>query len=400
MPARLIITRKGDPNWRHEREFGQEVITIGRDSSNTLWLDDPKKIVSRHHARLHLENGVYFLTDCGSHNYTYLNQRRISRNIPHRLNPGDRFQIGEYILEFFPVEERPREDATVVLVNPFEEEVKILAGLLKRIQRKFNEEAPDEATAKLRFALLTMTDEFPRGDICQIIASVLQDEKQAPAQAASEPVGGAPPTPMEEDKEPGEAAVESGPAASEEGAVSPESWELFAGAVIGLAKEHARFVREFVGMESRSGKEFLEGFTPGQLQDYLHHTDLSPEEREERRQDIRKQLDELLDQYRRVLDLYRVRITDALEPLIEALDPETIRRELEQEGFRMGPLKLPAKWFSTHLQRKVHQILQERLAELRDPERPILEKEALRPLLLPALNSNGTSPEPSNGESA
>ena len=37
--------------------------TIGRSTDNTLMLPDSEKIVSRHHANIHFDNGSYYLTD-------------------------------------------------------------------------------------------------------------------------------------------------------------------------------------------------------------------------------------------------------------------------------------------------------------------------------------------------
>ncbi len=68
-------------------------LSIGRRSGSSLVLDGPE--VSRDHARLVKERGVYVLEDLGSTNGTFLNGRRIERA---RLQPGDEIRIGRATL--------------------------------------------------------------------------------------------------------------------------------------------------------------------------------------------------------------------------------------------------------------------------------------------------------------
>jgi adenylate cyclase len=70
-------------------------LSIGRDPSNELQLRDTKS--SRCHASIQLEHGDYKLTDLGSRNGTWLNDRSVkSATLVH----GDRIYIGDTVLEF------------------------------------------------------------------------------------------------------------------------------------------------------------------------------------------------------------------------------------------------------------------------------------------------------------
>lgn len=64
-------------------------LTIGRDTSNNLVIDDPA--VSRRHARLHYENNAYWVEDLGSLNGTYINGSRVSSKT--RLSEQDEITI-------------------------------------------------------------------------------------------------------------------------------------------------------------------------------------------------------------------------------------------------------------------------------------------------------------------
>lgn len=53
------------------------------------------EIVSRVHADIRVEAGVYYLEDMGSSNGTYVNHNPLSSGNRHRLRPGDRISLGK-----------------------------------------------------------------------------------------------------------------------------------------------------------------------------------------------------------------------------------------------------------------------------------------------------------------
>ena len=70
-------------------------LEIGRDPGCTLTLDD--ELVSRHHARLVLQNGTAMIEDLGSTNGTFVNGSQLHGSA--RVNPGDHLLIGVTVLE-------------------------------------------------------------------------------------------------------------------------------------------------------------------------------------------------------------------------------------------------------------------------------------------------------------
>jgi len=68
-------------------------ITIGRDLNAEIVINIPE--VSRRHARLRLEAGVYMLEDLGSTNGTFVNGQRLTS--PQRLRNGDTIMLGEAV---------------------------------------------------------------------------------------------------------------------------------------------------------------------------------------------------------------------------------------------------------------------------------------------------------------
>jgi len=71
--------------------------TIGRHPESSIFFDDIT--VSRRHAEVTLSANEAKVTDVGSLNGTYLNQRQI--NSSQQLVPGDVLQIGKFKLVYF-----------------------------------------------------------------------------------------------------------------------------------------------------------------------------------------------------------------------------------------------------------------------------------------------------------
>lgn len=79
-----------------------EDTTIGRHPNCSLTISQPS--VSRRHARLWFDQGVWFVEDLQSSNGTFVNNRRINRA---QLTEGDELRCGDFVLTY-GVEERTR----------------------------------------------------------------------------------------------------------------------------------------------------------------------------------------------------------------------------------------------------------------------------------------------------
>lgn len=71
-------------------------VVAGRSSECDLLVLDPE--VSRKHARFDAQNGVVYVSDVGSSNGTFLNERRLDEAI--EVRPGDVIDIGTTRLAF------------------------------------------------------------------------------------------------------------------------------------------------------------------------------------------------------------------------------------------------------------------------------------------------------------
>jgi type VI secretion system FHA domain protein len=78
--------------------FDQKGGTIGRSKKNNFVLPDPDRYISRQHAAILYENGVYFLKD-NSLSGSYIRSRRTRvHNNKAELLDGDLIEIGEYLI--------------------------------------------------------------------------------------------------------------------------------------------------------------------------------------------------------------------------------------------------------------------------------------------------------------
>lgn len=73
--------------------LGAEPITIGRAMDNRLVVNSLE--VSSRHAEVRLQGRGYIITDLGSTNGTFVNERKLEPRIPYVLNLGDTIRLGD-----------------------------------------------------------------------------------------------------------------------------------------------------------------------------------------------------------------------------------------------------------------------------------------------------------------
>lgn len=118
MTTTLYITEENAQ--RNMTLADHEKVTIGRDRNNDVIINNPA--VSRSHAMIHrIGDGRYTLTDLGSANGTFVNDRKVS--IPTLLSDGDLIKLGNAEIKFsnpMGINDGPvtgREDSTINVVQ-------------------------------------------------------------------------------------------------------------------------------------------------------------------------------------------------------------------------------------------------------------------------------------------
>lgn len=100
--TKLTITRDGETFG--DVQLGGAIVRIGRGDQNDVVLPDPTKAVSRFHAELRCEDGVYTLVDLNSQNGTWLEGRQVGCEV---LQPGVVVNVGPYALALLVEDDPP-----------------------------------------------------------------------------------------------------------------------------------------------------------------------------------------------------------------------------------------------------------------------------------------------------
>lgn len=93
-----VLSHNGAPVDPLEASFDELGGSIGRSPHNQLVLPDPEMTISRVHAEVVFRNGHYAIVDRGS-NSSLVNNEPVGRSREQPLKPGDRLQIGGYVLQ-------------------------------------------------------------------------------------------------------------------------------------------------------------------------------------------------------------------------------------------------------------------------------------------------------------
>jgi type VI secretion system protein ImpI len=157
MPFKLVIESIVDKtgNEAVECEYEQEVVRIGRQDSNEVQLQDPRRIVSGRHAEIRQKEDQFLLIDVGSKNGTRLNGEPLISGKEYPLKEEDQIAIGNFVLQFFPIfrEETKLEgvevsDATINFSGTAEE----TETLLEELRRAYADHTENLEARRSRIA--------------------------------------------------------------------------------------------------------------------------------------------------------------------------------------------------------------------------------------------------------
>jgi predicted component of type VI protein secretion system len=95
-----ILNRSGvRPSLYASRDFEQAPVSIGRDASCSIALDDPNKHISRFHVEIEEVDGVYWMSVVSKVNPVMVGGRHYGPGTRLTLKSGDTFEIGEYEIQ-------------------------------------------------------------------------------------------------------------------------------------------------------------------------------------------------------------------------------------------------------------------------------------------------------------
>jgi type VI secretion system FHA domain protein len=104
--VKIFTKHAGRPTLFQTREFDILPVTIGRDATCTLALDDPHKHISRVHVELEQEDGTYWMSVVSKVNPVMVKGRRYGPGTRLTLQSGDSFEMGEFEVQVMFPEKR------------------------------------------------------------------------------------------------------------------------------------------------------------------------------------------------------------------------------------------------------------------------------------------------------
>ncbi len=171
MPTKIIVRLSGNDDPQSEHVFDKDEIHVGRSLTNDVVLPDMQKKVSGKHAKLELKSGRYWLTDLGSTNGTFLNNRRISANTPVQISNEETLGIGNFQLQFTATLEL--QGATQRHVDPS----KVAEALSEQLNALYaqHREDPPEMRKEVMAALLRDRLELVSSEESRAVLAVLKN---------------------------------------------------------------------------------------------------------------------------------------------------------------------------------------------------------------------------------
>lgn len=364
MPLKLTISKKNDDEFHLEREMEQTKITLGRDDTNLVALPDDKKVVSREHAEIHLDNDTYYLHDKGSRNGTFINNNRLKPEHPYVLDDSSEFEIGEYQLKVTITKlSDPKVEETVFISNPFVDETRSLSDILKILEDKYSEEDPSFREDFLKQSLDQIFEELGENKILSTIIAMRSTPTTPPSDSAATPSSPQKSAPA--------------PIADDEQVV-----QILLDLIVKLTLVISKFRTEFIGATLVQTKDSLQIQSRDSLQNYLFDSNLSPEDSQKRLRLLKEEIEKTIMHQVALLDGYRGSIQDGVPELLKELNPSIIKKELSKEIFEIGPLKIPKKIIPLLIELKAMKQVERILYNLSQEDRGVFERKYFRPAFI------------------
>lgn len=109
--VKIFTKAGGRPNLYATREFTALPVSIGRDATCSMVLEDPHKHISRFHVELEQQDDTYWMSVVSKVNPVMVKGRRYGPGTRLTLHSGDSFEVGEYEVHVALAELPPPESA-------------------------------------------------------------------------------------------------------------------------------------------------------------------------------------------------------------------------------------------------------------------------------------------------
>lgn len=360
--VKVLVTKEDDPSWSAPYEFGEDVITIGRDgNSNLLHLPDPKRIVGRKHAKIERQGEVVQIIDLGAKNFTFLNNKKLVAGRAYTLEKDDYIKIGDFNIQFLSLDaitEPPKTDdreKTMFVINPFDSDINEFARVLKRIYTTYSSETPNRRKAALNAALLTAMAKIEPNEAGTIIANSLQAQGKTSPEQAFQPE-------------------------TQQTPFFERLFNILMQTVIKLINSLWKFRLEFAGITIiQSPNSFpIHTSSAEELKQYLLSEEISEQEFNDRLAIFKDEIKLLMLHQVALLDGYKACVAEGSHKLLQKIDPIFLEQELAKKSIKLGPIEISYRYLPIFFHWKLFQLYRERHRALIKEDRTVFERRIFR----------------------
>ncbi len=369
MSVKVILSRTNEPSEKRELVFDEETISIGREPSNLLPLAGTQ--VSKLHARIERRGSDYCIVDLNSTNGAFVNGEKLTPGKDRALHQGDRVSISDYELQFFPIDTSapPPAIPDVAMAGQARNTVAGLHDATNRmaIMEKTSSEYV-ERWSRLAAEIQKTLDTFGILDLARHAEelqarcdSLTEENRQLKTELLSLPKNG----------ELRPIALPETPPADEERLeqVVRVLLQLF----FKLSSGRSSFLSEFIvrtvvrtsdGLPVQSGSD-------DEVFRYFSDSTLSDKEFAERMALLKKEADQIVLHMLGILEGYRRSVEEGTRRILQRVDPNRLEEDL--------PDTFVLRFFPPLADLKLFQLVRNRLRNLLEEDRGVLEKQLFRP---------------------
>jgi pSer/pThr/pTyr-binding forkhead associated (FHA) protein len=392
MQIKISIKNQKQSEYLENLVFERSPIIIGRESNCEIVLSDPRKLVSRQHAKIVVSNGEFQIIDLLSRNSTYCNGTQLDPEKEYQLNIGDNINIGEFILEVTEIEKEEIEEddsqKTMMFSSPFAEDVANLNTALKNLSEKYSNSEDQMKSEYMRMDFLSNMSKDNYSDISSFLLEYFSDgssaKKEEPVQ--SENKWGDIPIQKEVPQEPiiQPNFEESKPAvkkSSEDYSFKSqfsESFDILLESITKLIQGFWQFRQEFFGVTIYQS---MPTTSVEKLKEFLFDPEISDEESAKRLELFKEELNKILAHQVGLLDGYHDSVNDGIAKVLNEIDPEILENKINSENLKLGKVNIPFKYIPLYAKIKSVQMVKSIHKKLK-LDMNVIERKHFRPAFM------------------
>ncbi|MFH1197523.1 MAG: FHA domain-containing protein [bacterium] len=361
MQIKLTITSQTDPYFKNDLSTDKFPITIGRDESSSLQLHDPKKMISRLHAKIVFEDNAFKILDMNSRNFTFLNDQKLNPEIGYPLEDGNVIKMSDFRILVKIEKQKPVEnndDRTMLFANPFSEEVEALAKSIRQVFDKYHTTDDDFKKEALQLSLINIFSQLEKNEAGILIAQHIADQflSSSDFSKSSNSIKAAIPAVQPEQLSHSRQSGIQSTSYSFKAQIS-RVYDVMFDTLIKLLQGFWHFRQEFFGVTIY---QTLPANSVDSIKEFLFSESISVEEENKRLQTFDEEMQKILLHQVGLLEGYKLSLDDGIKQLLISLDPGAIENELKEQKVKLGPVQIPYRFIPFYIKIKTIQIAKAR----------------------------------------